>query len=180
MIALPTPGTGEPNPCPPPPAAPSRPATRRWARALATWLVNRRVPPNGISLASLGFAAAGALAMLAAPAASPGGRAALLRPGRRLHPVAPAVQHARRHGGGGGWARVEGRGHLQRTSGPHRRPAADRPRRLRDRLRPGPGTGLDRRDAGGVHRLYPCPRRDLPACPRASSAPWPSPTAWPP
>ena len=56
---------------------PLRTRDARWARTLATWLVNRRVPPNWISLASLGFAAAGALAMLAAPAASPGGRAAL-------------------------------------------------------------------------------------------------------
>ena len=56
---------------------PLRTRDARWARTLVTWLVNRRVPPNWISLASLGFAAAGALAMLAAPAASPGGRAAL-------------------------------------------------------------------------------------------------------
>ncbi|HSQ07804.1 MAG TPA: CDP-alcohol phosphatidyltransferase family protein, partial [Chromatiaceae bacterium] len=56
---------------------PLRTRDARWARALATWLVNRRVPPNWISLASLGFAATGALAMLAAPAASPGGRDAL-------------------------------------------------------------------------------------------------------
>lgn len=62
------------------PTAARRPLTTRdarWARALATRLANRRVPPNGISLASLGFAAAGALAMLAAPAAPTGGRAAL-------------------------------------------------------------------------------------------------------
>ena len=50
----------------------------RWAQALASRLAEHRVPPNAISLASLGFAAAGALAMLAAPAAPPGGRAALL------------------------------------------------------------------------------------------------------
>ena len=50
----------------------------RWAQALASRLAEHRVPPNAISLGSLGFAAAGALAMLAAPAAPPGGRAALL------------------------------------------------------------------------------------------------------
>lgn len=53
------------------------PASRRplasrgsiWARVLAQWLVDRRVPPNAISLASLGFAAMGAVAMLAVPLA---------------------------------------------------------------------------------------------------------------
>jgi len=49
----------------------------RWARTLAGWLAGHRVPPNAISLASLGFAALGAGAMLAAPAAASGGRMAL-------------------------------------------------------------------------------------------------------
>ena len=49
----------------------------RWARTLAAWLARHRVPPNAISLASLGFAALGAVAMLAAPAAASGGRTAL-------------------------------------------------------------------------------------------------------
>jgi phosphatidylglycerophosphate synthase len=49
----------------------------RWARTLAAWLARHRVPPNAISLASLGFAALGAVAMLAAPAAAPAGRIAL-------------------------------------------------------------------------------------------------------
>ena len=49
----------------------------RWARTLAAWLAGQRVPPNAISLASLGFAALGAAAMLAAPAAAAGGRMAL-------------------------------------------------------------------------------------------------------
>lgn len=62
---------------PNPARRPLRTRDAPWARALATGLVNRRIRPNWISLASLGFAAAGALAMLAAPAASPGGRAAL-------------------------------------------------------------------------------------------------------
>lgn len=63
----------------------SAPAVRRplktrdtaWARALARRLAARRVPPNAISLASLVFAALGAVAMLAAPAAPPGVRAVL-------------------------------------------------------------------------------------------------------
>jgi phosphatidylglycerophosphate synthase len=63
------------------PAPPARRplATRdtRWARTLAAWLARHRVPPNAISLASLGFAALGAAAMLAAPAAVSGGRMAL-------------------------------------------------------------------------------------------------------
>jgi phosphatidylglycerophosphate synthase len=49
-----------------------------WARALARWLARRRVAPNLISLMSLAFAAIGALAMLAVPAAGPGGQVALL------------------------------------------------------------------------------------------------------
>jgi len=49
----------------------------RWARTLAAWLARHRVPPNAISLASLGFAALGAVAMLAASAAASGGRTAL-------------------------------------------------------------------------------------------------------
>jgi phosphatidylglycerophosphate synthase len=64
-----------------PPAPPARRPLKtretRWARTLATWLARHRVPPNLISLASLGFAALGALAMLAAPGAGPGLRAAL-------------------------------------------------------------------------------------------------------
>lgn len=64
---------------------PSNPPARRplktrdtaWARALARWLVARRVAPNHISLASLGFAALGAIAMLLSPAAPPGVRAGL-------------------------------------------------------------------------------------------------------
>jgi len=48
-----------------------------WAQGLARWLVARRVAPNHISLASLVFAALGAIAMLASPAASPGLRAGL-------------------------------------------------------------------------------------------------------
>ena len=42
-----------------------------WAQALTRWLVARRVAPNHISLASLGFAALGAMAMLLSPTASP-------------------------------------------------------------------------------------------------------------
>lgn len=49
----------------------------RWAQALARWLAVRGVSPNGISIASLVFAALGAGALLVAPAASPGARAAL-------------------------------------------------------------------------------------------------------
>lgn len=64
------------------PAPPARrPLTTRdtrWARALATWLARHRVRPNLISLASLGFAALGAVAMLAAPGVASGGRVALL------------------------------------------------------------------------------------------------------
>lgn len=64
-----------------PPALPARRPLKsrdsRWAKALATWLAHRRVPPNAISLASLGFAALGAAAMLAAPGLAPGARAAL-------------------------------------------------------------------------------------------------------
>lgn len=64
---------------------PASPAARRplksrdtaWARTLARALADRRVAPNHISLASLAFAALGAAAMLAAPFASGGGRAAL-------------------------------------------------------------------------------------------------------
>jgi phosphatidylglycerophosphate synthase len=48
-----------------------------WARALARWFVARRVAPNHISLASLGFAALGAIAMLLSPAAPPGVRVGL-------------------------------------------------------------------------------------------------------
>lgn len=50
---------------------------RAWSRALASWLVGRRVAPNQISLASLGFALLGALAMLTAVAAGPGTRSLL-------------------------------------------------------------------------------------------------------
>lgn len=50
----------------------------RWAQALARWLAARRVSPNGISIVSLGFAALGAAAVLAAPAVSPGARTLLL------------------------------------------------------------------------------------------------------
>ncbi len=64
-----------------PPTPPARrPLTSRdslWARALANWLAQRRVPPNAISLASLGFAALGAAAMLAAPGMTGGARATL-------------------------------------------------------------------------------------------------------
>jgi phosphatidylglycerophosphate synthase len=49
----------------------------RWARTLARWLVAARVPPNGISLASLAFALTGAAAMLTAPLCMPGTRAGL-------------------------------------------------------------------------------------------------------
>lgn len=64
---------------------PSAPSARRplksrdtgWARALARTLAQRRVAPNHISLLSLLFAALGALAMLAAPAADGGARSAL-------------------------------------------------------------------------------------------------------
>jgi phosphatidylglycerophosphate synthase len=64
---------------------PASPATRRplksrdtaWARALARALAARRVAPNHISIASLGFAVLGALAMLAAPFAPAGGRTLL-------------------------------------------------------------------------------------------------------
>ncbi len=49
-----------------------------WAQWLARWLAARRVSPNAISLASLVFAAVGALAMLAAPLATAGARSALL------------------------------------------------------------------------------------------------------
>jgi phosphatidylglycerophosphate synthase len=49
-----------------------------WAQWLARWLAARRVSPNAISLASLVFAALGALAMLAAPLATAGERSALL------------------------------------------------------------------------------------------------------
>ena len=48
-----------------------------WARALARWLAARRVAPNHISLASLVFAALGAIAMLVSPAAPPAVRAGL-------------------------------------------------------------------------------------------------------
>jgi phosphatidylglycerophosphate synthase len=44
---------------------------------LARWLAARGVSPNGISITSLVFAVLGAVALLAAPAASPGARAAL-------------------------------------------------------------------------------------------------------
>ncbi len=65
---------------------PTKPSARRplktrdadWARALARWLAERRVPPNRISLASLLFAGCGALAMLAVPAVGPTAQAALL------------------------------------------------------------------------------------------------------
>jgi phosphatidylglycerophosphate synthase len=50
---------------------------RAWARALAAWLAERRVPPNAISLASLVFAAAGALDLLVAPHVAPGWRSVL-------------------------------------------------------------------------------------------------------
>ncbi|MCG6859770.1 MAG: CDP-alcohol phosphatidyltransferase family protein [Chromatiaceae bacterium] len=61
------------------------PTTRRplvtrdasWAQRLAGVLTQRRVPPNGISLASLGFALAGGAAFLAATGASAGWRSAL-------------------------------------------------------------------------------------------------------
>jgi phosphatidylglycerophosphate synthase len=64
-----------------PPASPARRPLKtrdtRWAKALATWLARNRVPPNLISLASLGFATLGAAAMLATPALTSGARAAL-------------------------------------------------------------------------------------------------------
>jgi phosphatidylglycerophosphate synthase len=64
-----------------PPAPPARRPLKtrdtRWARTLAAWVARHRVPPNAISLASLGFAALGAAAMLAAPCLAGGGRAAL-------------------------------------------------------------------------------------------------------
>lgn len=64
---------------------PAAPAARRplksrntgWARALARTLAERRVAPNLISLASLGFAVLGAGAMLLAPLAPAGGRSVL-------------------------------------------------------------------------------------------------------
>lgn len=49
----------------------------RWAGELARWFVERRVAPNHISLASVGFALAGAAAFLFAPGATPGTRAGL-------------------------------------------------------------------------------------------------------
>jgi phosphatidylglycerophosphate synthase len=61
----------------PPARRPLKTRDTRWAKALATWLARRRVPPNLISLASLGFAALGAAAMLAAPAAASSARVAL-------------------------------------------------------------------------------------------------------
>jgi len=61
----------------PPARRPLKTRDTAWARALARWLVARRVAPNHISLASLVFAALGAAAMLLAPAASPGVRAGL-------------------------------------------------------------------------------------------------------
>lgn len=48
-----------------------------WARWLTDRLVARRIAPNQISFASLGFAGLGAVAMLAALPAPPGARAAL-------------------------------------------------------------------------------------------------------
>lgn len=49
-----------------------------WARRLAQWLADRRIPPNAISLASLAFAALGAVAMLAVPLSGAGARSILL------------------------------------------------------------------------------------------------------
>ena len=49
----------------------------RWAQALARGLAARGVSPNQISIASRCFAALGAAALLAAPAASPGARSIL-------------------------------------------------------------------------------------------------------
>lgn len=49
-----------------------------WAQWLARWLVERRVSPNAISIASLGFAAGGALAVLMTPALAGGARSTLL------------------------------------------------------------------------------------------------------
>jgi phosphatidylglycerophosphate synthase len=64
-------------PSPPTARRPLKSRDTRWARQLARHCVERRVAPNHISVASLGFAALGAIAMLAAPAASPGVRAGL-------------------------------------------------------------------------------------------------------
>jgi phosphatidylglycerophosphate synthase len=47
-----------------------------WAKRLACWLARQQVPPNGISLASIAFALAGAGAFLAAASATPGWRSA--------------------------------------------------------------------------------------------------------
>jgi len=49
----------------------------RWARTLAAWLAGRSVPPNGISLARLGFATPGAAALLGAANLGSAGRALL-------------------------------------------------------------------------------------------------------
>lgn len=61
----------------PPTRRPLKTRDTSWARALARWLVDRRVAPNQISLASLVFATLGAGAMLAATPASANVRAAL-------------------------------------------------------------------------------------------------------
>jgi phosphatidylglycerophosphate synthase len=57
---------------------PLKTRSTRWAQRLARWLAARAVSPNGISILSLGFAAMGAVALLAAPAVSPGARTVLL------------------------------------------------------------------------------------------------------
>jgi phosphatidylglycerophosphate synthase len=61
----------------PPARRPLKTRDTAWARTLARWLVARRVAPNHISLASLGFAALGAMAMLLSPAAPPAVRVGL-------------------------------------------------------------------------------------------------------
>ncbi|MCK6487633.1 MAG: CDP-alcohol phosphatidyltransferase family protein [Planctomycetes bacterium] len=58
-----------------------RPLTTRgraWARALAGWLARRRVSPNAISVASIGFAALAGGGFLAWPQSGGWGRPALL------------------------------------------------------------------------------------------------------
>ncbi|MBK1718654.1 CDP-alcohol phosphatidyltransferase family protein [Thiocystis violacea] len=57
---------------------PLKSRTTPWARWLAQWLARHRVSPNAISLASLVFAAIGAMAMLAVPTVSDGARSTLL------------------------------------------------------------------------------------------------------